>query len=87
MTSTEICPFRIAVPQSDLAERELMGKWQKLVPVGVYSGGAALMKRSAERDNVIAHRPAGNTGNHFVAMELPRAHTADIRTFFAALRD
>ncbi|QIS15296.1 alpha/beta fold hydrolase [Nocardia arthritidis] len=56
---------------------------QKLVPVGVYGGGSPLMRRLAERDNIIAHWPTGNTGNHFVAMELPDAHAADIRTFFA----
>ncbi|MFI9509323.1 epoxide hydrolase family protein [Nocardia sp. NPDC052566] len=56
---------------------------QKAVPTGVYSGGSALMLRLAERDNTIAHWPEGNTGNHFIAMELPEAHVADIRAFFA----
>ncbi|MBL1075518.1 alpha/beta fold hydrolase [Nocardia sp. 2] len=60
-------------------------KGQKLVPVGTYGGGSALMLRLAERDNVIVHWPEGNTGNHFVAMELPQAHTADIRAFFGKL--
>ncbi|MEC3919436.1 epoxide hydrolase family protein [Nocardia sp. CDC160] len=55
---------------------------QKLVPVGVYAGGSALMRRLADRDNIIAHWPEGNTGNHFLAMDVPEAHAADIRTFF-----
>lgn len=58
---------------------------QNLVPTGVYAGGSALMRRLAERDNIIAHWPDGNPGNHFVAMEEPRAHAADIRAFFAGL--
>ncbi|MCP9622789.1 epoxide hydrolase 1 [Nocardia otitidiscaviarum] len=61
-------------------------KGQRLVPMGVYGGGSALMRRLAERDNLIAHWPEGNTGNHFVAMELPEMHTADIRAFFAKMR-
>ncbi|MEU4345725.1 epoxide hydrolase [Nocardia sp. NPDC023852] len=61
-------------------------KGQKLVPTGTYGGGSALMRRLAERDNIIVHWPEGNTGNHFVAMELPAAHVADIRAFFAVLR-
>lgn len=61
-------------------------KGQRLVPMGVYGGGSALMRRLAERDNLITHWPEGNTGNHFVAMELPEIHTADIRTFFAKMR-
>ncbi|MEV6432089.1 epoxide hydrolase [Nocardia sp. NPDC051463] len=59
---------------------------QQLVPTGVYGGGSALMRRLAERDNIITHWPEGNTGNHFVPMELPDMHAADIRTFFATLR-
>ncbi|WP_069164025.1 epoxide hydrolase family protein [Nocardia altamirensis] len=60
-------------------------KGQKQVPTGVYGGGSALMLRLAERDNTIAHWPEGNTGNHFVAMEKPQMHVADIRAFFAKL--
>lgn len=59
---------------------------QKRVPTGVYSGGSALMRRLAERDNAIAHWPTGNTGNHFVAMEVPQMHVADINAFFGMLR-
>jgi pimeloyl-ACP methyl ester carboxylesterase len=59
---------------------------QKLVPTGVYAGGSALMLRLAERDNIIAHWPEGNTGNHFLPMELPEMHAADVRTFFAKVR-
>lgn len=59
---------------------------QKRVPSGVYGGGSALMRRLAERDNTIVHWPEGNTGGHFVAMEKPRAHAADIRAFFDKLR-
>ncbi|WP_227996427.1 epoxide hydrolase family protein [Nocardia australiensis] len=58
---------------------------QKLVPTGVYAGGSGLMRRLAERDNIIAHWPDGNTGNHFIAMELPDMHVADIRAFFTKL--
>ncbi|WP_433732125.1 epoxide hydrolase family protein [Nocardia sp. CA-129566] len=59
---------------------------QKLVPTGVYAGGSALMRRLAERDNIIAHWPEGNTGNHFVPMELPDMHVADVRAFFDKVR-
>lgn len=61
-------------------------KGQRAVPTGVYGGGSALMRRLAERDNDIVHWPTGNTGNHFVAMELPDMHVADIRVFFAKVR-
>jgi pimeloyl-ACP methyl ester carboxylesterase len=61
-------------------------KGQKRVPSGVYAGGSALMRRLAERDNTIVHWPEGNTGGHFVAMEKPLAHAADIRAFFEGLR-
>ncbi|MFF3222749.1 epoxide hydrolase family protein [Nocardia suismassiliense] len=61
-------------------------KGQKRVPTGVYGGGSALMLRLAQRDNDIVHWPEGNTGNHFVAMELPELHVADIRAFFAKVR-
>ncbi|GAA5041854.1 hypothetical protein [Nocardia callitridis] len=60
-------------------------KGQKLVPTGIYGGGSSLMRRLAERGNDIVHWPEGNTGNHFVAMERPDLHVADIRTFFAGL--
>ncbi|MEV0683043.1 epoxide hydrolase [Nocardia sp. NPDC050378] len=59
---------------------------QNLVPTGVYGGDSPLMRKLAERDNKITHWPSGNPGNHFVAMEEPAAHVADIRAFFAALR-
>ncbi|WP_203699679.1 epoxide hydrolase family protein [Asanoa iriomotensis] len=58
---------------------------QKAVPSGQYGGGSALMRRLAERDNTIVHWPEGNPGNHFVAMEQPAAHAADIRSFFSAV--
>ncbi|MEV0295187.1 epoxide hydrolase [Nocardia sp. NPDC050710] len=61
-------------------------KGQRRVPTGVYGGGSALMLRLAQRDNTIVHWPEGNTGNHFVAMELPRMHVDDIRAFFAKVR-
>lgn len=60
-------------------------KGQNLVPTGVYAGGSALMRRLAERDNIVVHWPEGNPGNHFVAMEEPQAHAADIRAFFHGL--
>ncbi|SCL72718.1 Pimeloyl-ACP methyl ester carboxylesterase [Micromonospora citrea] len=59
---------------------------QQRVPSGVYGGGSALMRRLAERDNTIVHWPQGNPGGHFVAMEEPLAHAADIRAFFAKVR-
>ncbi|MCA2214692.1 epoxide hydrolase family protein [Jidongwangia harbinensis] len=59
---------------------------QKAVPSGVYSGGPALFRRLAERDNTIVHWPEGNPGGHFVAMEEPLALAADLRAFFAPLR-
>jgi len=61
-------------------------KGQKAVPSGVYGGGSALMRRLAERDNTIVHWPRGNSGGHFVAMEQPLAHAADIRDFFGKVR-
>jgi pimeloyl-ACP methyl ester carboxylesterase len=61
-------------------------KGQKPVPSGVYGGGSALMRRLAERDNTIVHWPQGNPGGHFVAMEVPHDHAADIRAFFGTLR-
>ena len=59
---------------------------QRRVPSGVYGGGSALMRRLAERDNTIVHWPQGNPGSHFVAMDEPLAHAADIRAFFKGLR-
>lgn len=60
---------------------------QKAVPSGVYGGGSALMRRLAERDNTIVHWPEGNPGrHHFIAMEEPAGHAADIRAFFAKIR-
>ncbi|MGN9908381.1 epoxide hydrolase family protein [Phytohabitans sp. LJ34] len=56
---------------------------QKQVPGGVYAGGPALFRRLAERHNTIVHWPEGNPGGHFVAMEEPAAHAADITAFFA----
>ncbi|MGK5521477.1 epoxide hydrolase family protein [Micromonospora sp. URMC 107] len=61
-------------------------KGQALVPSGVYGGGPPLFRRLAERHNKIIHWPEGNPGGHFVAMEEPRAHAADIRAFFGKLR-
>lgn len=59
---------------------------QDEVPSGVYSGGPALLRRLAERHNRIVHWPEGNPGDHFVAMEVPEAHAADVRAFFAKVR-
>lgn len=56
------------------------------MPTGVYGGGPDLTRRLAERHNTITHWPEGNPGNHFVAMEVPGAHAADIRAFFSPLR-
>jgi epoxide hydrolase len=59
---------------------------QKAVPSGVYAGGPALFRRLAERHNTIVHWPEGNPGGHFVAMEEPAAHAADITAFFDTVR-
>ncbi|SFQ64019.1 hypothetical protein SAMN05421810_11199 [Amycolatopsis arida] len=59
---------------------------QSLVPTGVYGGGPDLFRRLAERDNDVVYWPEGNPGDHFVAMEVPDALAADIRTFFAKVR-
>ncbi|BCB76038.1 epoxide hydrolase [Phytohabitans flavus] len=64
-------------------ERTTWPVGQKAVPSGVYSGGPALFRRLAERHNTIVHWPEGNPGGHFVAMEEPEAHAADITAFFA----
>ncbi|WP_216843345.1 hypothetical protein [Phytoactinopolyspora alkaliphila] len=61
-------------------------KGQGKVPTGVYGGGSALMRKLAARENTVVHWPEGNPGNHFVAMEVPEAHVADIRAFFAKVR-
>lgn len=59
-------------------------KGQKAVPSGVYGPASALIRRLAERDNTIIHWPEDNPGHHhFIAMERPDAHVADIRVFFA----
>ncbi|WP_280232638.1 epoxide hydrolase family protein [Nocardia cyriacigeorgica] len=60
-------------------------KGQRLVPTGTYGGSSALMRRLAEKDNDIVHWPEGNPGNHFVAMEEPDMHVADIREFFGKI--
>ncbi|MFE6860507.1 epoxide hydrolase family protein [Nocardia sp. NPDC057668] len=64
-----------------------MPKGQNLVPTGQYGGGMPLMRRLAGDHNDIVHWPEGNPGNHFVAMEQPAAHVADIRAFFTLLAD
>jgi pimeloyl-ACP methyl ester carboxylesterase len=61
-------------------------KGQTRVPSGVYGGGSALMRRLAERDNTIVWWPEQNPGGHFVAMEVPVMHAADIRAFFDKVR-
>jgi hypothetical protein len=60
-------------------------KGQNKVPTGVYGGGSPLMRKLAARNNTVVHWPEGNPGNHFVAMEVPDAHVADIRAFFGKL--
>lgn len=58
---------------------------QHQVPTGVYHGSPGI-RRLAERQNKIIHWSEGNPGNHFVAMEVPDAHAADIRAFFDKVR-
>jgi epoxide hydrolase len=60
---------------------------QAAVPSGVYSGGPPLFRRLAERHNTIVHWPEGNPGgHHFIAMDQPGAHAADVRAFFDMVR-
>ncbi|GIG67207.1 microsomal epoxide hydrolase [Phytomonospora endophytica] len=55
---------------------------QRDAPTGVYGGGSAFVRRRAERDNDIVHWPTDNAfSGHFVAMEQPAAHAADIAAF------
>jgi pimeloyl-ACP methyl ester carboxylesterase len=58
---------------------------QNLVPTGVYSGPPGI-RRLAERHNKIVHWPTAGPSGHFVAMEVPDALAADLRTFFAKVR-
>ncbi|WP_077058175.1 epoxide hydrolase family protein [Streptomyces sp. MP131-18] len=59
---------------------------QAAVPTGVYVGPPAI-RRLAERHNKIVHWPESNPGrHHFIAMEEPDGHAADIRAFFAKVR-
>ncbi|MEC4016137.1 epoxide hydrolase family protein [Streptomyces sp. H27-D2] len=58
---------------------------QTKAPTGVYRGPPAI-RRLAERHSTITHWPEENPGGHFVAMEVPDAHAADIREFFEKLR-
>ncbi|MEV0647616.1 epoxide hydrolase family protein [Phytomonospora sp. NPDC050363] len=59
---------------------------QRHAPTGVYGGGSDFVRRRAERDNDIAHWPQDNAfSGHFVAMEQPAAHAADIAAFAAKL--
>jgi pimeloyl-ACP methyl ester carboxylesterase len=60
---------------------------QKNVPTAVYSGPPGI-RRLAEQHNTIAHWGEDNTaGHHFIAMDQPGPLAADIRAFFAQLRD
>lgn len=80
-------PMYEGLADGDGGGRFAWPRGQKAVPSGVYGGGSALMRRLAERDNTIVHWPEDNPGrHHFVAMEQPAGHAADIRAFFAALR-
>lgn len=55
---------------------------QRSAPTGVYGGGSEFVKKRAERGNDIAHWPTDNAfSGHFVAMEQPAAHAADILAF------
>ncbi|MFF0744601.1 epoxide hydrolase family protein [Streptomyces sp. NPDC004111] len=59
---------------------------QTAVPSGVY-GGYSPLRSLAERTNRIVHWPEDNPqGSHFLAMGLPGALAADVRTFFGKLR-
>lgn len=56
------------------------------MPTGLYGGGSPLIRRLAHRDNTIVHWPEDNPGHHhFIAMDEPEAHAADIRAFFSLL--
>ncbi|WP_112263573.1 epoxide hydrolase family protein [Lentzea terrae] len=57
---------------------------QNKAPTGVYHGAPGI-RRLAERTNDIVRWGEGNPGGHFVAMEEPEAHAADIIEFFGKL--
>ena len=59
---------------------------QTAVPTGVYSGPPGI-RRLAERHNTILHWPEDNPGgHHFIAMDQPDHFAADVRAFFAKVR-
>jgi epoxide hydrolase len=64
----------------------LWPKGQNVAPTGVYGDAPAFCRRLAARHNTVIHWPEGNPGDHFVAMEEPEAHAADIRAFYAKIR-
>ncbi|MEJ3745691.1 epoxide hydrolase [Actinomycetes bacterium KLBMP 9797] len=59
---------------------------QKAVPTGVYSGHSGFRRLAEQRTNLV-HWPEGNASeHHFIAMNVPEALAADLRTFFAHVR-
>lgn len=85
--ATSSWPMYEGLGTDDRGARFEWPQGQKAVPSGVYGGGSALMRRLAEKDNTIVHWPEGNPGrHHFVAMEEPAGHVADIRAFFSQVR-
>jgi pimeloyl-ACP methyl ester carboxylesterase len=59
---------------------------QTAAPTGVYTGPPGI-RRLAEQRNTIIHWPKDNASeHHFVALERPEAFAADVRAFFAKVR-
>ncbi|GAA4313468.1 alpha/beta fold hydrolase [Actinomadura luteofluorescens] len=55
--------------------------------VAVFADDFQTIRSLAERDNTnIVHWSEFPTGGHYASLEAPDAVTADLRTFFAALR-
>ncbi|MFD0556905.1 pimeloyl-ACP methyl ester carboxylesterase [Stackebrandtia endophytica] len=67
-------------------EKSVFPLGQRTVPSGVYGGGPDLFRRYAEKYNTIVHWPQPEPVGHFIAMEQPQNHVADIRAFFEKVR-
>lgn len=79
---TSSWPFQAAVTTGTLPWPE----GQSAVPTGVYGGGSEAMRKRAALTSDIVHWPEDNAfSGHFIAMEQPVAHAADIAAFFAKL--
>ncbi|ONI86732.1 hypothetical protein ALI22I_24255 [Saccharothrix sp. ALI-22-I] len=82
---TEIRDFRIAVPQTDLADLADRARWVEQSPGDGWRRGVPGIRRLAERHNDIAHWPDARPGGHFVALEVPELFAGEVRAFFGKL--